>query len=215
MKKLLTVLSIVTISAAAYAQQTQTAMENKPTPKFGIKGGLNLTNLYVKDVKDENIKPGLNIGVFAKLPVSKYFSIQPELLYSMKGAQLNYNNILLGSGKYRFNLNYLELPIAAVINVTKNFNIHAGPYAAFLLAANVKDVDKNGNINGAVELNKDNFQSVDYGLFGGVAFDIGNVTMGARYSYGLKEIGKSGSLSGNLTNDSKNNAISFYIGFGF
>lgn len=213
MKKLIAVLCTIVYCVCANAQETQTVLEKKPTARFGIKGGLNLTNLYVKDVKDENIKPGINVGVYAKIPVSKCFSFQPELLYSMKGSQVNYNNIL-GSGKYRFNLNYLEIPVAAVFNVARNFNIHAGPYAAFLLSANVKDVDKNGNINGATELNKDNFQSVDYGLFAGVGFDIGTVTVGGRYTYGLREIGRGG-LSGNLIKNSKNSAISFYIGFGF
>lgn len=213
MKKMLFVICTLMFSTFLHAQETQTAAETRPTAKFGIKGGLNLTNLYVDDVDDENMKPGVNVGFYAKVPVSKIFSVQPEVLYSMKGAQLNYNNIL-GSGKYRFNLDYLEVPIGAVVNVAKNFNISVGPYVAFLLSAKVQDVDKNGNITGATELNKDNFESVDYGAFGGVAFDMGNITLGGRYTYGLKEIGKSG-LSGNLTNNSKNSAISFYLGFGF
>lgn len=213
MKKMIIIICALTFSMYLHAQETQTATESKPTAKFGIKGGLNLANLYVDDVDDENMKPGLNVGLYAKIPVSKIFSVQPEILYSMKGAQLNYNNIL-GSGKYRFNLNYLEIPIGAVINVAKNFNISAGPYAAFLLSAKVQDVDKDGNITGATELNKDNFESMDYGVFGGVAFDVGNISIGGRYTYGLKEIGKTG-LSGNLTNNSKNSAISFYLGFGF
>ncbi len=194
------------------AQQQQTSTESHLTPKMGIKGGLNLSNLYVNDVKDENTKVGANAGVFVKLPVARGFSVQPEVLYSMKGSQLNYNNAL-GSGKYRFDLDYLEVPVAAVINITSNFNIHAGPYVAFLLSAKVKDVDQNGNINGVTELNKDNFQSTDYGLFGGVGFDIGTTSLGARYNYGLQEIGKPG-LSGNVTPNSKNSVLSFYISFG-
>lgn len=213
MKKLIVVLFAITCSAGIKAQETQTTEEKEPTAKFGIKGGLNLTNLYVNDVTDENMKPGVNAGFYAKVPVSKLLSFQPEVLYSMKGAQLNYNNIF-GSGKYRYNLDYLEVPVAAVFNIARNFNIHAGPYAAFLLSAKVQDIDKDGNINGATELNKDNFQSVDYGVFGSVAFDAGNATIGGRYTYGLREIGKAG-LSGNLTKNSKNSALSFYIGFGF
>jgi hypothetical protein len=213
MKKITAVLLLVAISLYATAQETQTIVETKPTAKFGIKAGLNLSNLYVKDVKDENMKPGINLGVYAKVPITKFLSIQPELLYSMKGAQITYSNFL-GTGKYRFNLNYLEIPVAVVINVASKLNINAGPYAAFLLSANVQDVDNNGKINGATELNKENFESFDYGLFGGAALDIGNITIGARYNYGLKNIGRSG-LAGNLTGNSKNSVISFYIGLGF
>ncbi len=195
------------------AQEQQTSYESRPTPKFGIKGGVNLTNLYIDNVTQENMKAGLNLGVYAKIPVARGFSIQPEVAYSMKGSQENYNNFF-GSGKYRFNLDYLEVPVAAVFNVAKNFNVNAGPYVAFLLSAKVKDVDNNGNIKGVTELNKDDFQSTDYGLFGGVGFDVGNITLGARYTHGLQEIGKSGGLSGNITQNSKNSGFTFFVGIG-
>ncbi len=204
------VLGIATISA----QEQRAPGEYSLTPKFGVKGGLNLSNLYVNNVKDENLKAGGNIGFYAKVPVTRGFSLQPEIMYSMKGAQENYNNVF-GSGKYRFDLDYLEVPFALVFNVVSNFNIHMGPYVAFLLSAKVKDVDQNGNITGVTELNKDNFQSVDYGLFGGLGFDVGNVTLGARYNYGLQQIGKDGSLSGNITQNSKNSVLNFYVGFAF
>ncbi len=202
------------VTTTVFAQQQQATGESKLTPKFGIKGGVNLSNLYVDNVKDENVKVGANVGFYAKLPIAKGLSIQPEVLYSQKGAQLNYNNIF-GSGKYRYNFDYIEVPVTAVINVAKNFNIQAGGYAGFLASAKVKDVDANGNIKGVTELNKDNFETFDYGLVGGLGFDIENTNIGLRYSYGLKNIGKDGSLSGNLLQNSKNSVISLTIGFAF
>lgn len=199
----------------AAAQEQQTASEKGLHSKFGIKGGFNLTNLYVNDVSDEHAKPGFNAGIFAKLAVARGFSIQPELLYTVKGAKEDYNNFIMGNGAYRFNLNYVELPLLAVINLGKNFNIHAGGYAAYLVSANIKDVDKNGTINGATDLNEDNFNRWDLGLVGGLGFDIQNFSIGARYNYGLSEIGKSGSLSGQLTNNSKNAGLSVYVGIAF
>jgi hypothetical protein len=215
MKHSLRVISIAAVCFAFTAINSPLIAQEQGarlTSTFGIKGGVNLSNLYVDNVKDENMKVGANIGLYAKLPVATGFSVQPEIAYSMKGAQANYNNVF-GSGKYRFNLDYLEVPVAAVFNVARNFNIHAGPYVAFLLSAKVKDVDQNGNINGVTELNKDNFKSTDYGLFGGVGFDVGGATLGARYTHGLQEIGKTG-LSGNLTQNSKNSVFTFFVGFG-
>lgn len=212
---ILFIVSVFFTSLCVSAQEQQTSMENGLRPKFGIKGGLNLTNLYVDNVSDEHMKVGFNAGIFAKLPVTRGFSIQPELLYSLKGAKDTYNNIVQGSGEYQFNLGYIELPVLAVINLARNFNLQAGGYAAYLIAANVKNVDNQGNINGATDLNADNFQRFDYGLAGGLAFDIENVTIGARYNYGLGNIGKSGSLSGDLTKNSKNAGLSIYLGFGF
>lgn len=206
------VLAVVTTSV--FAQEQKATGESRLTPKIGIKGGVNLSNLYVDNVKDENVKVGANVGIYAKIPVVKGLSIQPEILYSQKGAQVNYNNIF-GSGKYRYNFDYIEIPVTAVINVAKNFNILAGGYTGFLASAKVKDVDANGNIRGVTELNKDNFESFDYGLVGGLGFDIENTNIGLRYTYGLKNIGKDGSLSGNLLQNSKNNVISLTIGFAF
>jgi hypothetical protein len=205
----------LTTGAGVLAQEQQTPAESSLTPKFGIKGGVNLTNMFVDDVSDENMKVGFNAGFFAKLPVARGFSIQPELLYTSKGAKLTYDNIIQGEGEYRFNLNYIELPVLAVINVAKNFNLHVGPYVSYLAEANIKDLDDDGDMDEIADLDTDNFNRWDYGLVGGLGIDISNFTIGARYNYGLKEIGKSGSLSGQLTKDSRNSAVSLYIGIGF
>lgn len=200
---------------SAFAQEQQTPGESTLTPKFGIKGGVNLTNMYVEDVSDENMKVGLNAGFFFKLPVTKGVSIQPELLYSSKGAKETYDNFIEGEGEYRFNLNYIELPVLAVFNVAKNFNLHVGPYVSYLAGVNIKDMNDDGTIDDIAELDAENFNRVDYGVAGGLGIDISNFSIGARYSYGLREIGKSGSLAGQLTKDSRNSAISLYIGVGF
>jgi hypothetical protein len=207
--------ALLTAGTGLFAQEQKTSAENSLSPKFGIKGGVNLTNMYVQDVSDENMKVSFNAGFFAKLPVTQGFSIQPELLYTSKGAKETYDNFILGEGEYRFNLNYIELPVLAVFNVAKNFNVHVGPYVSYLVSANIKDLDDDGTIEDIKELDAENFNRFDYGVAGGLGIDISNFTLGARYSYGLKEIGKSGSLSGQLTKDSKNSAISLYIGICF
>ena len=206
---------ILALSLGASAQEQQTVTDSGLTAKFGIKGGLSLTNLYVDNVSSEHMKAGFNAGVFAKLPVTRGFSIQPEILYSVKGAKDTYSNFVQGDGEYRFNLGYIEMPLLAVVNLAPNFNLHAGGYAAYLVSANVKDVNSNGTIEGAQDLNADNFRRWDFGLVGGLGFDIQNFTLGARYNYGLSNIGKSGSLSGDLTKNSKNAGVSIYVGFGF
>jgi hypothetical protein len=199
---------------ALHAQEQQTSAESKLQSKFGIKAGLNLTNLYVNDASDEHLKAGFNAGIYWKLPVARGFSIQPELIYSQKGTKATYSNFIQGNGEYRFNLNYAELPLLAVINLGKTFNIHAGPYVGYLVSANVKDVNSDGTINGAADLNEDNFKRLDVGVAAGLGLDIENFTIGARYNYGLTEIGKSG-LAGELTRNSKNAGLSIYLGLAF
>lgn len=197
-----------------YAQEQQTQGEHRISPKFGIKGGINLSNLYVDDVEDENLKLGVMGGIFAKIPVTRGLSIQPELLYSSKGSKLKYNNIL-GAGEYRFNLNYVELPVVAVINIAKNFNLHGGGYFGYMATANIKDMDDEGNTNSITELNAEDFNRFDYGLAAGLGVDAQNFTIGVRYNYGLNKIGDDSTLAGQLLGNAKNSALTLHIGFGF
>lgn len=101
-------------------------------------------------------------------------------MYSFKGARDTYNNFLQGNGEYRFNLGYLELPLLAVINIAPNFNLQAGGYAAYLVGPNVQDVNHDGTIQGASDLNTNDFNRWDFGLVGGFDFDIEHITIGAR-----------------------------------
>lgn len=208
-----TVLSFSVLSA--FSQEQRSSGTGNLSPRIGVKGGLNLTNLYVDDVEDENMKVGFNLGLFAKLPVTQGLSIQPEVLYSVKGSKLTYDLGVLGSNEYRFNLNYVEVPVLAVINVAKNFNLHAGAYAAYLAQANIKREEEDGPNDQIADLNEDNFNRFDYGLVGGLGIDISAVTIGARYNYGLREVGKADNFGSQALKNSKNSAISLYIGFGF
>ena len=92
--------------------------------RFGIKGGVNVSNLYTKEVDSKNTIVGANVGLFLKLALNDNISIQPELLYSMKGAELTYSGFVTGTSK--FALDYIELPVMLVVNVIPNFNIQGG-----------------------------------------------------------------------------------------
>ncbi|RDC66379.1 porin family protein [Adhaeribacter pallidiroseus] len=197
------------------------AQEDNPGPRFGIKGGVNFSQLYVDqpEAEDENIKVGVNLGVFAKVPITSFLAIQPELLYTSAGSKITYggstfeNVFGIEPGEVRFNLNYIQVPIALAVNIGP-LNVHAGPYLAYLASANIKDMKKSDlNTNEFKELDRDDFNTFDYGAVIGVGFDVGNLTLGARYNYGLREVGNT-RLAGELTKDSKNSVAQIYIGIG-
>ena len=123
--------------------------------------------------------------------------------------------LLKGAANTGLTLGYVELPILAVVNLTKNFSIHLGGYGAYTTNANVKDVNNNGTLQSATDLNAEDFNRRDFGLAGGLGFDIENFTIGARYNYGLTDIGKSNNLTGAALGSAKNNGLSIYVGFGF
>ncbi len=188
------------------------AQEN--VSKIGVKGGVNFSNLYTEDVDDNNMLTGFNVGLFAKLPIANYLALQPEISYTGKGAELVYNNAFV-SGTAQFKLDYIEVPLLLVVNVTKNFNIHAGPYAAFLVSAKTTNKSDDGSYNFEDNIDTDDFNKFDAGLAGGVGIDLEPVSFGVRYNYGLTKIGKEDSSTSFSSPDAKNSVLSFYAAFAF
>lgn len=181
------------------------------TDQAGIRASLNLSNLYVDEVNDENTKPGFAAGVYFRKGLSDQLSIQPEINYSLKGSQINYDGFFSGSGKYRYNLSYIEIPVLANIHVGESLYFSAGPYAATLIAAKVKDVDGDGTVNNVEEYDRDDFNTFDYGVAAGVGFDFEGGTAGVRYNYGLVNVAP----DDRGLDNGKNSVLQFFIGFGF
>lgn len=200
-----TVLLLITLSTGAFAQEA------------GLKGGLNFSNLYVNNVDDENMKVGFNAGVYYKAQLVKQLAIQPEINYSLKGAEVIYDNTFLGlgNGKYRFNLSYVDVPVAIKVNPIGNFYVEAGPYVSLLTTVKVKRIYDDGNKEVISEMDRDSFNTLDYGFFGGVGFNFTGGSLGVRYNYGLQEIGASGTTAAQATEDSKNSVLQVFMSFPF
>jgi hypothetical protein len=173
---------------------------------YGFKGGLNFSNLYTKNVDDNNVLTGFNAGLYAKFPITNSVAIQPEISYTTKGAELIYNNVF-AQGTAKFNINYIEVPILLVMNVTENFNIHVGPYAAYMVSGKTSNDSNFGESQR--ELDTNDFNKFDAGLAGGLGIDLDALNFGVRYNYGLTKIGKDNAF---FSSDAKNSVLSVYIG---
>lgn len=173
---------------------------------YGFKGGLNFSNLYTKNVDDNNVLTGFNAGLYAKFPITNSVAIQPEISYTTKGAELIYNNVF-AQGTAKFNINYIEVPILLVMNVTENFNIHVGPYAAYMVSGKTSNDSNFGESQR--ELDTNDFNKFDAGLAGGLGIDLDALNFGVRYNYGLTKIGKDNAF---FSSDAKNSVLSAYIG---
>lgn len=195
------------------------AQKDDTEPRFGIKGGINVSNLYVSEVNDQKSKFGVHGGVWAKLPVSPLFAIQPEAIFSTAGSKISGYTATAGpQNQAIFNLNYIQVPVLASLTLGP-VSVQAGPYFSYLLSAKVKNiqVDNNGvptQSSDGRELNKDDFNTVDYGLAGGLALDIKGFQLGARYNYGLRNVGQK-AIANTLTNNSKNSVAQVFIAVGF
>ena len=194
-------LALVLISITGIQAQEKTA-------SYGFKGGLNFSNLYTDNVDDNNVLTGFNAGLYAKFPISKGIAIQPEISYTTKGAELVYNNAFV-NGVAKFNVNYIEVPVLLVMNITDNFNLHVGPYAAYMVSG--KTSNDSNLISTQRELDTKDFNKFDAGLAGGLGIDLDVVNFGVRYNYGLTKIAKQSNTSF-ISSDAKNSVLSVYVG---
>lgn len=205
MTKILKILTVIT--AVSFASLISNEVHAQM--RAGVKGGLNVSNLYVDDVDDENARYGFNLGVYGQILSSDVFAIQPELLFSTKGSKIEYGGNFFDQ-TIKYNLSYLDLPVLAVFKLGESAEIHVGPYVSYLLGANISHDGDLGS--GVDEIDKDHLKSFDYGLSGGFGLNFGNIQVGARYNYGLAKLADSDAAE-LLIGDSKNSVAQLYLAF--
>jgi hypothetical protein len=202
-KKIATLLTFlifsVLISSKIYSQEVS----------GGIKGGLTMSNLYIDrdDLDDENARFGFHAGLFSQIMFIETFGIQPELLFTTKGTEATYSGLV--DQTVKFNLNYLELPALLVFRPVEILEFYVGPYAGLLLSSNI---EFSGLIDGEDEIDRDNFNTLDYGIVAGIAMNFGNVQAGLRYNIGLQKLADT-NVTNLLLGDSKNAYGQLYIAF--
>jgi len=209
MKKLLLLLLAVFFSVAGFAQKrvTTTApinhnLEGSSAPEnagFGLKAGLNYSDVRNADaIADLKPKTSYHVGAFAQFSITDWFSLQPEVLYSRKGYD---------STNVTRKLDYFDVPILFVFNPLDNVSFHVGPQASLLITAKNNDTE----INIA-----DSFQSLDYGVVGGLEARLSFFRLGARYNLSMREIYQNTyrDIASNINKDIKNGVFQVYIGIG-
>ena len=200
MKKV--ILTAITVMSFAFA--------NAQDVKFGLKGGINLSN-FTGDIEDASSKVGFQVGGFAEFKLSDKFAIQPELLYSTQGAKYKESEVNY-LYKETINLGYLNVPVMAKYYVIDKLSIEAGPQIGFLLSAKDKwEETYLGEKYSGKESIKDSFKSVDFSLNVGAGYDFTeNVSAGIRYNFGVSNISDFGD-NGKI----HNNVISLSVGYKF
>lgn len=145
--------------------------------RFGIKAGPNFSNFNggVSGI-DYKARTAIHAGALVQLKLKESFALQPEVLYSSQGADVE--------GVGDFNLDYIAVPIMAKFYVLpEKLSIEAGPQFSFLVSDSKKVFNEvSGNESG---------QSFDFGLAAGLGLEITkNIWVQARYGIGLTEATK-------------------------
>jgi hypothetical protein len=147
----------------------------------GIKFGANVNKLSGQSFKDQ-FTYGYHAGIFTEIPISKKWTIQPEVVFSevkndtsSKFSQL-YN--LNATRVSNIKLSYLGIPLILNYNVTKMVSLQAGPQFGILLD-NHKDLLQNG---------KAAFKQGDFSMIGGLQVKLSSLRVYARYAVGLNNL---------------------------
>lgn len=169
------------------------AQQSTGLTAWGIKAGMDVSkfvgpNATTPQGNRLNYKPGVSAGLFATYSFTNIFAVQPELLYSVKGARWNQMD---DTPNYVTRVDYFEIPILAKADIPTHGsiqpNIYAGPDFAFRVRARqtVPGVFHDQNVN-------NDFKSTDIGMALGAgtsyAISRGQLSLDARYTLGFTKI---------------------------
>lgn len=202
-----------------------------------LRAGINLANISVTDngrVNEAHQLTSFQVGIIGDLPLSSFFSFQPGLIYTGKGAKAqsgdeNSSNYY----KATFNPYYLEIPANFVVKLplgtSSKLFVGAGPYLAMGVSGKNKVEGKvlgvAFNRESSIEFSNDDpstlnyeegagfgiMKRFDYGLNGTAGIEGKSIVLGINYGLGLAKL-QSGSNSSE-DNNNKNRVFSVTVGF--
>jgi len=190
---------------------------NAQSQKLGVTGGVNISNF--NGIGNATTKNGVIIGAFAEYDFIGGFAIQPEVLFSMKGAKGSTTTPTVTQSTWT--ANYVEVPILLKYDVLSlnilpmNVDLYAGPDFAFNVAS--KDETSLGTVSQTTD-EKSNTQPFDFNIAvgGGPNLNLGPMTVGAelRYTFATGSVFKSGASSAQF-GSAKNGVWSIMASVGF
>lgn len=138
--KLISIVLLLILAAPMVSAQGE-----KGKTTFGILGGVNFQNLNGKNVTGDKLENGLILGFHGgmnvQIPLVPDFYIQPGLMFSTKGGNVNPDGDAI-----KHKLSYIELPINFMYKGalgSGSVMVGFGPYLGYAIAGNV--VNSNGD----------------------------------------------------------------------
>jgi hypothetical protein len=184
---------------------------------YGLKAGVNISS-FDGSITNKSLF-GPQVGSFAEIILNDKLTIQPELLLSFQGAELEYSfrqNFYepISQKRLKISLYYLNLPITVKYNFIDKFSIIGGPQIGYLVKATQKNKSNQFEIlNSSDETDiKNLYETISYSFNLGLNYIINEeMFVDVRYNYGLSNImhGNSNLFGTGI----KNNVIQFSIGY--
>lgn len=192
MKKIILSLALLAgISGAANAQSSI---------KVGLKGGFNGATFTGNDSKGNEYKAGFAAGGFVNFAMSDMISIQPELLYSQKGASID-NFQGSSATTFKSTLGYLDVPIMFRVNTGeqgKGLFFELGPQGSFVI--HNRDFTQTGGTQKGENTSTDDLNKVVIGYAAGLGYQLtSGLSLGIRYTGDISQVYKDGASKNYIT----------------
>lgn len=164
---------------------------------FGVKGGLNLSNMFMKDNSgtystEFEMLPGFQIGATAEFDINEKYAFETGLLFATKGYKFEHS---VAGEEYSstLTLNYIDIPLAGkgYFNV-QNFDVYGllGAYIGYGIggtASSDYDEQEDEDISFGSEQG-DDFKPFDFGLLIGAGVQYQKFEFGLSYALGLANL---------------------------
>jgi len=213
------ILSLALLAGVASAAHAQTGI------KVGVKGGFNGATFSGADSKGSEYKAGFAAGALINFGISDNFSIQPEFLYSQKGASVD--NFQGNSNQtLKSTLGYLDVPIMFRYNIGeegKGLFVELGPQGSFVLH-NRDFIQASGNKQ-TENTSTNDLNKVVIGYAGGIGYQLtSGLSLGLRYTGDFSKVYKDGAsttlkaASGSFLQNNpvvQNSVFQFQVGYAF
>lgn len=195
------ILLLILIASFAFAQIPENLGKNnyrRSNKNFGIKGGINFSNIHGDHFGNTKSRIGFIIGLFNEIPRTKQFSIQPEILFSMKGWKVEYSdyNEWDSDGykeKFWARLNYIELPVLGKFKLDNINNLkpifYFGPCFGINVSSTYRDEYEDDYDSGTYTRSMKGVSVFDFSFTPGIMLEVNNTfVFDFRYSLGLTNI---------------------------
>lgn len=180
---------------------------------IGAKGGIGITTFKGSNASNIDGRTSWLGGAFLNAQISPAFNLQPEILFSQKGADYTTDGM-----RRNLVINYFEIPILAKFRlpVDEVFFPHLllGPNFAF--RTNLKYSGMETGSGTQVNMNESEIRKSDVGAIVGAGVDIETrysglfFTVDGRYGFGFNNLDRSDNAV-----EIKNAGWSFAVGIGF
>jgi hypothetical protein len=205
--KIFIILFLIVASRSVQAQMD----DNRDVLSFGLKAGLNMSNVW--DTKGQDFvadpKYGLAGGAYVSLPIGKYLGIQPELMISQKGFQGS-GSLLGFSYSNTRTTTFIDVPLLVQFKPIQYFTLLAGPQFSYLLKEKNVYTFGSNSVQQEEAFNNEDPRNNIMGFVVGADVNINMLVISARAAWDFQTNNKN---SVSTTPRYKNQLVQLTVGF--